>query len=55
MGCACRSGASKSGPASQYEVIGPDGTHYGPYLTSTDARMQATAIGGGVVKPIVAA
>lgn len=54
MGSCC-GGSSKPKGASQvtgYELTLMSGEKKGPYLTATEARIEAQALGGGVVKPI---
>ncbi|OXR39721.1 DUF7196 family protein [Nocardia cerradoensis] len=55
MGCACGAGRG-TGPgqsAAGYLVTTVTGEKLGPYLTMTEARIAATAAGGGTVKPLL--
>ncbi|MBF6277059.1 DUF7196 family protein [Nocardia nova] len=55
MACACRGGRSASTSTSGNWFVYPSagGEPAGPFLTTTEARIKAQELGGGIIKQIV--
>ncbi|WP_432421346.1 DUF7196 family protein [Nocardia carnea] len=52
MGCACSPKRAATSRTSGYTVTTMSGDTLGPFLTPTEARIAASAAGGGVVTPV---